>query len=129
MRCKAALQYKPSLSSHIYFAIPHRHTDCNAIFRMQHTPKYSVITFVLTLRENVPCTNHKLIGIRHIVHLLLLSSFSETGVQTVNVSPEVQDMCAQVGKILAKYRSGPLPKMFKVIPKMRSWEELVYLTG
>lgn len=52
-----------------------------------------------------------------------------TGVQTVTVSPEVQEMCAQVGKILAKYRSGPLPKMFKVIPKMRSWEELVYLTG
>lgn len=47
----------------------------------------------------------------------------------MNLSPEVQDMCRQVGKVLAKYRSGPLPKMFKVIPKMRSWEELVYLTS
>lgn len=52
-----------------------------------------------------------------------------SSVQTVNLSPEVQEMCAQVGKVLAKYRSGPLPKMFKVIPKMRSWEELVYLTN
>ncbi|XP_068214969.1 bystin [Palaemon carinicauda] len=50
-------------------------------------------------------------------------------VQTVNLSPEVQEMCKQMGAVLAKYRSGPLPKMFKVIPKMRSWEELVYLTN
>ena len=38
-------------------------------------------------------------------------------------------MCVQIGKILARYRSGALPKMFKIIPKMRSWEELVHLTG
>lgn len=57
------------------------------------------------------------------------SQVDASSVQTVTVSPEVQDMCAQVGKVLAKYRSGPLPKMFKVIPKMRSWEELVYLTN
>lgn len=52
-----------------------------------------------------------------------------SAVQTVNLSPEVQEMCSQIGNVLAKYRSGPLPKMFKVIPKMRNWEELVYLTG
>lgn len=52
-----------------------------------------------------------------------------SSVQTVNLSPEIQEMCVQVGKVLAKYRSGPLPKMFKVIPKMRSWEELVYMTN
>lgn len=52
-----------------------------------------------------------------------------SSVQTVNLSPEVQEMCVQVGTVLAKYRSGPLPKMFKVIPKMRSWEELVFLTN
>ncbi|XP_063883054.1 bystin-like isoform X2 [Scylla paramamosain] len=56
------------------------------------------------------------------------SQVDANSVQTVSVSTEVQDMCAQVGKVLAKYRSGPLPKMFKVIPKMRNWEELVYLT-
>ncbi|MPC20864.1 Bystin [Portunus trituberculatus] len=57
------------------------------------------------------------------------SQVDASSVQTVSVSTEVQDMCAQVGKVLAKYRSGPLPKMFKVIPKMRNWEELVYLTN
>ncbi|CAL4085151.1 unnamed protein product, partial [Meganyctiphanes norvegica] len=50
-------------------------------------------------------------------------------VNTVDLSPEVQEMCKEVGKILAKYRAGALPKMFKIIPKMRSWEELVYMTG
>ncbi|XP_042239929.1 bystin-like [Homarus americanus] len=52
-----------------------------------------------------------------------------SSIQTVNLSPEVQEMCTQVGKVLARYRSGPLPKMFKVIPKMRNWEELVYMTN
>ncbi|KAK3872362.1 hypothetical protein Pcinc_022579 [Petrolisthes cinctipes] len=57
------------------------------------------------------------------------SQVDATSVHTMDLSPEVQDMCHQVGKVLEKYRSGPLPKMFKVIPKMRSWEELVYLTN
>ncbi|KAG0702077.1 Bystin [Chionoecetes opilio] len=57
------------------------------------------------------------------------SHVDASSVQTVTVSSEVQDMCGEVGKVLAKYRSGPLPKMFKVIPKMRNWEELVYLTN
>lgn len=33
-----------------------------------------------------------------------------------------------VGKILAKYRSGKLPKAFKVIPSLSNWEEVLYLT-
>jgi len=49
-------------------------------------------------------------------------------VRTVDLSPDVQVMCKEVGKILERYRAGALPKMFKIIPKMRSWEELVYLT-
>lgn len=57
------------------------------------------------------------------------SQVDAESVQGGNLSPEVQEMCAEMGKVLARYRSGPLPKMFKVIPKMRSWEELVYLTN
>jgi len=49
-------------------------------------------------------------------------------VRTVDLSPDVQVMCKEVGKILERYRAGALPKMFKIIPKMRSWEELVYMT-
>ncbi|CAI8019859.1 Bystin [Geodia barretti] len=33
-----------------------------------------------------------------------------------------------VGQILAKYRSGKLPKAFKVIPSLGNWEEVLYLT-
>ena len=33
-----------------------------------------------------------------------------------------------VAKILSKYRSGKLPKAFKVIPSLSNWEEILYLT-
>ena len=33
-----------------------------------------------------------------------------------------------VGQILAKYRSGKLPKAFKVIPSLGNWEQVLYLT-
>lgn len=33
-----------------------------------------------------------------------------------------------VGQILSKYRSGKLPKAFKVIPSLGNWEEVLYLT-
>ena len=33
-----------------------------------------------------------------------------------------------VGVILSKYRSGKLPKAFKVIPSVGNWEEVLYLT-
>ena len=42
--------------------------------------------------------------------------------------PELDDRVIQVykgvGKILAKYRSGKLPKAFKILPALRSWEEV-----
>ena len=34
-----------------------------------------------------------------------------------------------VGHILSKWRSGALPKAFKIIPQLRDWEELVYVTN
>lgn len=34
----------------------------------------------------------------------------------------------RVGQILAKYRSGKLPKAFKVIPSLSNWEDVLYLT-
>ena len=33
-----------------------------------------------------------------------------------------------VGKILSKYRSGKLPKAFKIIPTLSNWEEILFLT-
>ena len=34
-----------------------------------------------------------------------------------------------VGKILSKYRSGKIPKAFKVIPSLNNWEEILFLTN
>lgn len=33
-----------------------------------------------------------------------------------------------VGKILSKYRSGKIPKAFKIIPSLSNWEEILFLT-
>ena len=34
-----------------------------------------------------------------------------------------------VGKILSKYRSGKIPKAFKIIPSVNNWEEILFLTN
>lgn len=41
---------------------------------------------------------------------------------------KIAEVYGLVGNILSKYRSGKVPKAFKVIPKLRNWEEIVYLT-
>ena len=40
----------------------------------------------------------------------------------------VVEMYQEVGEILAKYRSGKVPKAFKVIAQFRNWEDLLILT-
>ena len=37
-------------------------------------------------------------------------------------------MYEEVGKVLQKYRSGKIPKAFKVIAQFRNWEQLLYIT-
>jgi essential nuclear protein 1 len=34
-----------------------------------------------------------------------------------------------VRDVLSKYRSGRLPKAFKIIPNLRNWEQILYVTG
>lgn len=34
-----------------------------------------------------------------------------------------------VGQVLTKYRSGKLPKAFKIIPNLKNWEQMLYLTS
>eukprot|EP00160_Parvularia_atlantis_P021039 Unigene8951_Nuclearia_a/m.27403 Unigene8951_Nuclearia_a/g.27403 ORF Unigene8951_Nuclearia_a/g.27403 Unigene8951_Nuclearia_a/m.27403 type:complete len:401 (-) Unigene8951_Nuclearia_a:18-1220(-) len=46
----------------------------------------------------------------------------------IELNPKVVLVYEGVGRILARYRSGKLPKAFKVIPTLRNWEEIVYLT-
>lgn len=46
-----------------------------------------------------------------------------------DIDPRVQHMYEGVRDVLKKYRSGKLPKAFKIVPKLRNWEQILYITG
>ncbi|XP_054286597.1 bystin-like [Macrosteles quadrilineatus] len=57
------------------------------------------------------------------------TQFSDNGsIQVENIDPRVRKMYEGVRDVLAKYRSGKLPKAFKLLPKVRNWEQLLYIT-
>jgi len=45
------------------------------------------------------------------------------------LSPKVIEVYGEIGKWLKNYKSGKLPKAFKVIPSLSNWEEVLALTG
>lgn len=47
---------------------------------------------------------------------------------TTQMDEKVVSVFKGVAKILSKYRSGKLPKAFKVIPSLSNWEEVLYMT-
>ena len=46
-----------------------------------------------------------------------------------DLDPKVTEMYTEVGKLLANYRAGKIPKAFKVLPQFRNWEQLLHLTN
>jgi len=46
----------------------------------------------------------------------------------VELDPKVLEVYRGVGKLLTRYTSGKVPKAFKVIPNVKNWEEILYLT-
>ncbi|KAJ8669299.1 hypothetical protein QAD02_000558 [Eretmocerus hayati] len=44
------------------------------------------------------------------------------------IDPRVQAMYEGVRDVLSKYRSGKLPKAFKIIPTLRNWEQILHIT-
>ena len=48
--------------------------------------------------------------------------------QQRDLDPRYVEMYQSIGKILSKYRSGKVPKAFKVIAQFRNWEDLLMLT-
>ncbi|XP_016300316.1 bystin-like [Sinocyclocheilus anshuiensis] len=44
------------------------------------------------------------------------------------LDPRVLEVYRGVSKVLSKYRSGKLPKAFKIIPALSNWEQVLYLT-
>ncbi|KAK9694672.1 Bystin [Popillia japonica] len=55
--------------------------------------------------------------------------FSDAGtIQVQDVDPRVKQMYEGVRDVLRKYRSGKLPKAFKIIPSLKNWEQILYIT-
>uniref|UniRef100_A0A915EEJ2 Bystin n=1 Tax=Ditylenchus dipsaci TaxID=166011 RepID=A0A915EEJ2_9BILA len=46
-----------------------------------------------------------------------------------DMNPEVVALYKDVGLVLSKYRSGKVPKAFKMIPSMVNWEDMLFLTS
>ncbi|KAJ2784924.1 snoRNA-binding rRNA-processing protein [Coemansia javaensis] len=44
------------------------------------------------------------------------------------LDPKIVQVYTRIGELLRRYRSGPVPKAFKIIPSIRNWEEIMYLT-
>jgi essential nuclear protein 1 len=43
--------------------------------------------------------------------------------------PKVIEVYTRVGELLSRYRSGKLPKAFKIIPTLRNWQDVLYVTN
>jgi len=46
-----------------------------------------------------------------------------------NLDPKVIAAYKKVGVVMRSYKSGKLPKAFKIIPQTQNWEELLFLTN
>ncbi|KAI9323258.1 Bystin-domain-containing protein [Dichotomocladium elegans] len=44
------------------------------------------------------------------------------------MNPKVVEVYTKVGQLLSRYKSGKLPKAFKIIPSLGNWEEILFLT-
>ncbi|CAN7999070.1 unnamed protein product, partial [Ixodes hexagonus] len=52
------------------------------------------------------------------------SRYSDAGsIQMADLDPKVVEMFRGVKKVLSRYRSGKLPKAFKIIPALSNWEQ------
>ncbi|CAH6723515.1 essential nuclear protein 1 [[Candida] jaroonii] len=53
----------------------------------------------------------------------------ERQVEGVRLPPKVIAAYEKIGQILASYRHGKLPKLFKVLPSLKNWEDVLYVTN
>ncbi|XP_068598792.1 bystin [Brachionichthys hirsutus] len=51
-----------------------------------------------------------------------------SGCRMPQLDPRITEVYRGVHKVLSKYRSGKLPKAFKIIPALSNWEQVLYLT-
>ncbi|KAF5295048.1 hypothetical protein FQR65_LT10601 [Abscondita terminalis] len=48
-------------------------------------------------------------------------------IQIQELDPRVKKMYDGVREVLQRYRSGKLPKVFKIVPKLRNWEQILFI--
>ncbi|KAB0796720.1 hypothetical protein PPYR_10781 [Photinus pyralis] len=48
-------------------------------------------------------------------------------IEIQDIDPRVKQMYEGVRQVLHKYRSGKLPKVFKIVPKLRNWEQILFI--
>lgn len=59
----------------------------------------------------------------------LHTQLSDAGTLKIeDLDPRVKEMYEGVRDVMKRYRSGKVPKAFKVIPKLRNWEQILYIT-
>ncbi|XP_053692692.1 bystin [Sabethes cyaneus] len=57
------------------------------------------------------------------------TQFSDNGsLKIEDVDARVREMYEGVRDVLKRYRSGRVPKAFKIVPKLRNWEQILYIT-
>ncbi|XP_038051579.1 bystin-like [Patiria miniata] len=56
------------------------------------------------------------------------SQMTESGQILPELDERVTQVYKGVGQILSRYRSGKLPKAFKILPSLRLWEQILYIT-
>jgi len=44
------------------------------------------------------------------------------------LDPRIKEMYEGVRDVMKRYRSGKVPKAFKIIPKLRNWEQVLFIT-
>lgn len=65
---------------------------------------------------------------------LILEKIDQSGQQQSKneipgVNQKVIEVYSKVGELMSRYRSGPLPKAFKIIPSLPNWIAILQLTG
>ncbi|KAF8252902.1 Bystin-domain-containing protein [Wilcoxina mikolae CBS 423.85] len=61
-------------------------------------------------------------------HEAKLAGHSVEMEETPSLPPKVIEVYTKVGILLSRYKSGKLPKAFKIIPSLKNWEEILFIT-
>ncbi|BBN11225.1 essential nuclear protein 1 [Marchantia polymorpha subsp. ruderalis] len=58
-----------------------------------------------------------------------ISSSSPEGERNIpGIDEKIVEVFRGVGKLLSRFRSGKVPKAFKIVPSLSNWEEVLYIT-